>query len=74
MFNKEMKMKQVRCRSGITGWQCRLQENYADYEQFEAYNDIYALIDRLGFNSAQDAWRANPVIQGSVNPADFRTV
>jgi hypothetical protein len=67
-------MRQVRCKSGLMGWQCRLRENYADYEQFEAYDEMYALAERLGFNSALEAWHADPIIQGSVNPVDFRTV
>lgn len=67
-------MKQVRCKSGLTGWQGKLQENYSSFEEFEAYSETYGLAARLGYDDAQEAWDANPIIQGSVNPSDFRKV
>ena len=67
-------MKQVKCKSGLTGYQCRLQENYSDFEEFEAYSETYAVTKRLGYESAQAAWEANPIIQGSVEPSDLRVV
>jgi hypothetical protein len=67
-------MKQVICRSGLQGWQCRLRENYANFAEFEANSDIYNLAGRLGFRSAKGAWKANPVIQGSVEPSDYQRV
>lgn len=67
-------MKQVKCKSGLTGWQCRLQENYKDFADFEHYSNLRDLHTRLGYITPQAAWDDNPVIQGSVNPSDFRKV
>lgn len=68
-------MKRVKCKSGIEGWQCRLRENYDNnFEQFDAYDEVYNLSIRLGFKNAEHAWNANPIIQGSTNPLDFRVV
>ncbi len=64
----------VKCRSGIKGERSRLRTRYSDFEQFETYSDIYNLAARLGFRSAEEAWEANPVIESSVVPEDFRTV
>ncbi len=56
-------------------WQARLRDNYDNnFEQWQAYAEIYGLCERLGFDSPEEAWEANPVIQGSVNPADFKIV
>lgn len=60
--------------SGVEGWQDRLQNVYSSFEEFESYSELYGLATRLGFQSAEDAWRANPVIRGSVNAADFGVV
>ena len=67
-------MKRVKCKSGITGWQCHLQKNYANLEEFQSYNEIYFISKRLGYESAESAWEANPVVQGSTIPSDFRMV
>jgi hypothetical protein len=67
-------MKQVICRSGIRGWQAKLQSIYKDYEEFAAYDCHYNISGRLGYSSAVTAWRLNPVICGSVNPSDLRKV
>jgi hypothetical protein len=67
-------MKQVICRSGIKGWQSKLQSIYKDYEEFAAYNCHYNISRRLGYGSAISAWKSNPVIQGSVNPSDLRKI
>ena len=66
--------KRVICKSGISGWQCKLQKNYANFEEFENFCEIYGLLPRLGFDSAKKAWDENPTIQGSVNPRDFRKI
>lgn len=65
-------MKHIKCSSGKTGWQCRLQENYKSFEEWQSYSDTYGLSERIGFGSAQEAWDANPWVEGSTNPADFR--
>ena len=64
----------VKCQSGLMGERSRLRTRYSDFDQFEAYSEIYNLAARLGFESAQDAWEANPVIESSVKPEDFRMV
>jgi len=65
-------MKRITCKSGIKGWQCRLRKNYIDYEEFKQYDNIYGLIHRLGFSTSKKAWAKNPIIEGSINPDDFR--
>jgi len=67
-------MKQVKCQSGLKGWQGKLQEVYTSFSEFADYCFIYNNHARLGFNSPSEAWDANPVIQGSVNPADYRRI
>lgn len=64
----------VRCKSGLMGYQEKLRRNYDNFDQFEAYSEMYGLHTRLGYKSAKTAWKANPVIQGSTNPTDFRRV
>jgi len=66
--------KRVTTQSGLEGYECRLQENYDDFADFEAHDNIYNLAKRLGYNSAQEAWDDNPLIQGSTDPTDFRKV
>lgn len=68
-------MKQVRCKSGLIGWQTRLRASYDDNpDSWKWYNEHYGLAARLGYGSAQAAWEANPLIEGSVLPSDFRVV
>ena len=67
-------MKSVICKSGEKGWQCKLHTTFSSFEEFQAYDEIYGNVKRLGFESAEEAWKANPTIQGSTNPSDYRTV
>ncbi len=69
-----MNRKQVICKSGIKGYQCKLQDNYNSFEEFKSYSEIYNLHTRLGFKTPQSAWKFNPVIQGSVNPSDYKKI
>lgn len=55
-------------------WKGKLQDNYDSFEEFEAYNDNYGLAKRLGYASAEEAWKDNPMIQGSTDPKDFKKV
>lgn len=64
----------VRCASGLLGWRCRLQRNYRNFKHFAMYSDLYGLSQRLGFDSPEEAWKENPIIEGSVIPQDFRVV
>jgi hypothetical protein len=59
------------CASGITGWQCRLRDSFNSYEEFEGCALHYGLATRLGFDTAEEAWDANPHIHGSVRPEDW---
>jgi hypothetical protein len=61
----------VKCRSGLTGWQARLREVYHDCQEFTAYAETYGLHLKLGYKTPENAWRANPLVQGSVNPDDY---
>ena len=54
------------------GWKGRLQAQYESLEEFESYSEIYSLAERLGYKTAKGAWKSNPVIMGSTNPADYR--
>ena len=64
-------MQRVKCKSGLKGWQCKLQDVYMDFAHFQTYDEIYGLAKRLGYRSAAAAWKANPTIQGSTNPSDY---
>ena len=64
--------KRVRTDSGLMGWKNNLQSGYENFEEFKSYSDTYGIAERLGFGSAEEAWEANPVVQGSVEPSDFR--
>jgi hypothetical protein len=67
-------MRKVRCQSGLMGWRCFLQENYTDFEDFQYYDDLYALAKRLGYENAESIWKQNPLIESSVEPYDLRVV
>lgn len=67
-------MKRVICKSGIEGWQCRLKKNYGSFGEFKGYCEVQGLHTRLGFKTPAAAWKANPLIQGSVIPDDYRVV
>lgn len=67
-------MRHIRCRSGLRGWQARLRDVYSTFTEFADYCFIYNNHARLGFSSPDEAWEANPVVQGSVNPADYRRI
>lgn len=55
-------------------WTNRIQNEYASFEEFESYSGTYGLAERLGFDSPQEVWDANPLVQGSVHPADYMVV
>lgn len=69
-----MGMTKVKCKSGIVGWQNRLQKNYSSFEEFESYCEIYNIHSRLGFKTALETWETNPLIQGSTIPSDLQVV
>ncbi len=67
-------MRRVICKSGLTGRQCSLRNNYDSFAEFEQYAKTYGLHRRLGYRSPRAAWNANPTVQGSVVPSDFQKV
>ncbi len=64
-------MRQVRCKSGLRGWQDKLQNVYTSLTEFRQWNALYGLAQRLGYRSALAAWRDNPTVRGSVLPSDY---
>lgn len=67
-------MRKVKCLSGIRGWRGRLRENYSHFEEFQSYSTTNGLHLRLGYHTPEKAWEANPEIEGSVNPSDYRRI
>lgn len=67
-------MKTVTCKSGVKGWQGKLQAQYSTFVEFQAYSDMYGLHTRLGFLTPELAWQANPTVRGSVVPEDYQIV
>jgi hypothetical protein len=67
-------MATVKCKSGAIGWQSKLKKVYSSFDEFEEYDAIYNIANRLGFNTTKKAWDTNPLIQGSTNPSDLRVV
>ena len=55
-------------------WKDKLQNVYESLEEFKQYDEMYGLIERLGFDNAEEAWEANPMIQGTVYPEDYKVV
>ena len=65
-------MKTCKSKSGLTGWCGKLRDQYQNFAEFAHYAETYGLVARLGFDSAEAAWEANPVVEGSTTPADYR--
>ena len=63
----------ARTAARLAKWRGRLRDEYADYDEWCRYSDTYGLAARLGFPSNEAAWEANPMVEGSTNPADYRT-
>jgi hypothetical protein len=64
--------KRVRLRSGMEGWQNTLQANYGNNEDcWNTFCETYHLYLKLGYQTPEEAWEANPVIQGGTIPDDF---
>ena len=61
----------VICKSGIEGFQDKLQNLYSSYEEFVEFSNHYDLAIRLGYKTNKGCWKANPTIQGSVLPSDY---
>ena len=67
-------MKRVKCKSGIMGWQAKLQSVYRDFEEFDSCCSSYNLHTRLGYKTSANAWRNNPTVTGSTIPSDYSRV
>ena len=52
-------------------WQARLRANYDGFAEWETYALMYGLHTRLGFETPQEAWDANPMTRGSTDPSDY---
>lgn len=59
------------CQSGLRGWQVKLRDNYGSKRRFKMWDAFCHIHERLGYKSAEEAWRENPTIQGSVEPSDL---
>lgn len=55
-------------------WTKRVKEVYCDLDDLRHYDEIFGVVGRLGFKSAESLWKANPMIGGSVRPEDFGVV
>jgi len=53
-------------------YRCKLKKNYSSLKEFESYDEVYGLVKRLGFESAKEVWSANPTIEGSTDPGDYK--
>lgn len=68
-------MKQIKCKSGLTGWQDKLQKTYNNsFDEFKGFCQMYNIHKRLGFKSMKTAWETNPTICGSTEPSDCSIV
>jgi hypothetical protein len=47
---------------------------YSSLKELERWDRTYGIVSRMGFDSAEEAWDANPLIGGSVYPIDFGAV
>lgn len=56
------------------GWRQRLRKLYDSLSEFRSYSSMYGIHRRLGYKSAAAAWKADPMIEGSVIPSDLRRV
>ena len=55
-------------------WTASVRNTYETVSELRAYNRIYGIARRCGYRSCAALWRDNPVIGGSVEPADFGRV
>lgn len=53
------------------GWDDKLHNVYSDFEEWEAYSEMYGLHRKLGYDTPEEAWEDNPHIKGSVKPEEY---
>lgn len=51
-----------------------LHDTYTTEEEFFDYNEKFGIAKRLGFETAEDCWAANPYYYSSTNPDDMKIV
>lgn len=68
------KIKTVRCKSGVMGWQGKIQDIYKDFNEFDLYCNIYHIHTKLGFKNPLVMWTSNVRLRGSMNPNDLELV
>jgi methyl-accepting chemotaxis protein len=52
----------------------RIRENFASVKDFSAYNHVYGLTQRLNYKTVEEAWEANPYVQWSQDPTQFKII
>jgi hypothetical protein len=52
-------------------WTDRVRNVYSSLEDLQAYDEIYDIANRCGYQDPESLWDDNPLIGGSVNPRDF---
>ena len=55
-------------------WRGRVRKMYRTLDELKAYDEVYSIVRRCGYKSAETLWKANPMIGGRVNPEDFGLV
>lgn len=66
--------QRVICKSGTPGTRRHLKDDFDCYGDFASQCDMTCNHERLGFPNPMAAWRANPLIESSVNTGDYRVV
>jgi hypothetical protein len=67
-------MKSVKCKSGLTGWRGNLHEVYTDFNDWKLWAESHGLHKKLGYKTPEATWDDNPMVEGSVQPSDYRKV
>jgi len=52
-------------------WKARVRKVYESLEDLKMWDEVYNIAKRLHYRDCETLWEENPIICGSVNPADF---
>lgn len=52
-------------------WRSKVRKVYKSLDELIAYDEIYGIVKRCGYESAEKLWNDNPVLCGSTDPKDF---
>jgi hypothetical protein len=55
-------------------WKARVRNVYASVDELRAYDDIYNIAKKCGFDCHKKLWEENPLIGGTTDPRDFGAV